>query len=335
VDALIERNHEVVVVDRADPAYRNEHATYVQGDVRDRDTCLKVTRGVQAVSHQAARVGLGTDFGDVADYVSDNDLGTASLLWALNEAGFAGRLVLASSMVVYGEGGFRCRGCGPVRPGPRTAERLAAGLFEPPCPACGSDLSPTAVTEDAVGDPRNVYAATKLHQEHLCFTYARESPSSVVALRYHNVYGPRAPLDTPYAGVASILLGAVLKREAPRVFEDGRQLRDFIHVRDVAQANVAALTTPEALAGPYNVASGEPRSVHDLARALWSSVGESGPEPVITADWRLGDVRHVFASPHKAASEMGFRAETSFHQGMNELARSGAGSWAGSGPGPV
>src|SRR5262249_52999169 len=160
-----------------------------------------VVRGVDAVTHQAAKVGLGVDFADVGAYAEDNDLGTAVLLGALHAAGFTGRIVLASSMVVYGEGRYHCREHGVVRPAPRTRAALDAGSYEPSCPTCGGRLLPDAVLEDDPVDPRNVYAATKLHQEHLCAAYGREHGSPVVALRYHNVYGPRMPLDTPYAGV--------------------------------------------------------------------------------------------------------------------------------------
>jgi dTDP-L-rhamnose 4-epimerase len=177
------------------------------------------------------------------------------------------------------------------------------------------------VPEEAPTDPRNVYAATKLHQEHLCFSFGRETGVPVTALRYHNVYGPRMPRDTPYAGVASIFASAVARGEPPRVFEDGGQLRDFVHVRDVARANVLALTRPRPADGVYNVASGTPRTVHDLAAALADAAGPDGPQPVTTGQYRLGDVRHVFASARKAELELEFRAREDFAAGMAEFAR--------------
>ena len=151
--------------------------------------------------------------------------------------------------------------------------RLRAGRFEPLCPHCRRPLSPEAVTEDAALDPRNVYAATKVHQEHLCFAFSRETGVPVTALRYHNVYGPRMPRDTPYAGVAAIFASAIAAGDPPRVHEDGGQLRDFVHVRDVARANVIALTEPEPIAGAFNVASGTPRSVGELARTMSDAAG--------------------------------------------------------------
>jgi dTDP-L-rhamnose 4-epimerase len=320
VDALVEQGHDVRVLDRQPPSHPNNGARYTRADLVEPESWAHVVDGIEAVSHQAARVGLGVHFAEVADYVRDNDLGTAMLLRVLDQARFAGRLVLASSMVVYGEGAYDCPRCGPVRPAPRTAERLAAGLFEPLCPACGDDLQPVAVEEEAPCDPRNVYAATKVHQEHLCAAFGRESGARVVALRYHNVYGPRAPLDTPYAGVASIFLGALHREEAPRVFEDGGQRRDFVHVRDVARANLAALTAPLTRDQAFNVASGTPRTIGELAAGLWEVAGRGGPEPIVTGQWRLGDVRHVFASPRRAATTVGFEARVPFGEGLAELA---------------
>jgi dTDP-L-rhamnose 4-epimerase len=250
----------------------------------------------------------------VSSYVADNDVGTAAGLQAMDAVGFHGRLVLASSMVVYGEGGYSCAEHGPVPAAPRRREDLAAGRFDPPCPACGGALDAREVTEDAPADPRNVYAATKLHQEHLCRAVGAELGVPVTALRYHNVYGPRMPRDTPYAGVASIFASALDAGQAPRVFEDGAQRRDFVHVADVAHANVLALTRPEPADGAFNVCSGAPRTVLDLARALSSALG--GPEPVVTGDWRLGDVRHVFASPARAREVLGFEASVPFERGV-------------------
>ena len=322
VDALLDQGHDVRVLDvllpaahRERPPYLDERAHYVEGDVRDPETTAKALDGVTAVSHQAAMVGLGTDIGDIADYVAHNDLGTAVLLKQLAARRFRGRFVLASSMVVYGEGRYACPEHGIVRPPPRRSDDLDAGRFEPPCPICAAPLEPRAVPEDAPPDPRNVYAATKLAQEHLATAFARETHATVTALRYHNVYGPRMPRDTPYAGVASIFRSALENGDAPKVFEDGGQLRDFVHVRDVARANVLALT---AEPGAYNVASGTPRTVLDMAQALARAV--EGPEPVVTGEWRAGDVRHVFASPTRARDGLGFAAGEDFHAGMREFA---------------
>jgi dTDP-L-rhamnose 4-epimerase len=322
VDALLDAGHDVRVLDvllpaahRERPGYLDARAEWIEGDVRDPDAVARAVDGVGAVSHQAAMVGLGTDIGDVADYVAHNDFGTAVLLQALAARGFTGRLVLASSMVVYGEGRYACPEHGVVRPPPRAPADLDAGRFEPPCPVCGAPLEPRAVPEDAPPDPRNIYAATKLAQEHLCASFARETGATVTALRYHNVYGPRMPRDTPYAGVASIFRSALAAGAAPRVFEDGGQLRDFVHVRDIAHANQLALESPP---GTFNVASGTPRTVGDMAHALTRAF--EGPEPQVTGEWRAGDVRHVFASAEAAAARLGFTAHEDFDAGMREFA---------------
>ncbi len=320
VDLLVDRGDEVMVVDRRDPHPddRNAGAEYVRADVRDVGAWVGPLRGVDAVCHQAARVGLGVDLGDVVDYVSDNDLGTATGLLAMHRAGFTGRLVLASSMVVYGEGAYTCADHGPVRPAPRRVEDLDAGQFEPPCPCCGAPLCPGEVDEDAPLDPRNVYAATKLHGEHLANAWARESGGSVMSLRYHNVYGPRMPRDTPYAGVASIFRSAFAAGRAVEVFEDGGQRRDFVHVGDVAAANLAALDADPGAAGAYNVASGRPSTVLQMAEALAEASG--GGDVRVVGGYRLGDVRHVVASPAKAARLLGFRARIGLDAGMAEFA---------------
>ena len=330
VEALLDGGAEVRVIDALHPSVHgpdggaadlDPRAELIVGDLAEPSLAAAAVAGVDAVCHQAAKVGLGVDFGDVRAYVDHNDAGIAALLDALWRRRFAGRFVLASSMVVYGEGRSRCPRHGVVVPGPRLVDDLSAGRFEPRCPVvrCGETVSWLPVDEEAPVDPRNVYAATKLHQEHLCQAFGRESDARVVALRYHNVYGPRMPRDTPYAGVASIFRSSLLAGRPPQVFEDGRQTRDFVHVRDVAAANVLALTADDVGAGAYNVASGEPRTVADVASALAAAFG-SAVTPQVTGDWRLGDVRHVVASLRKAAERLGFVAEVSFEEGMAEFA---------------
>ena len=243
----------------------------MRADVRDADALDRVVPGADVVVHLAAKVGLGVDVQDAPDYADSNVHGTAVLLAAMDRAG-VGRLVLAGSMVAYGEGYGRCATHGDVRPGPRLETELAAGRFEPPCPVCGEPLANRRWwTEDAPLDPRNAYAASKVAQEQFASSWARAAGGSAVALRYHNVYGPGLPMDTPYAGVAAIFLSALRRGEAPAVFEDGGQRRDFVHVSDVAAATVAAVGTPRSSQGPfcaYNVGSGTPRTVGDLAGEL-------------------------------------------------------------------
>ncbi|GIF02197.1 NAD-dependent dehydratase [Paractinoplanes rishiriensis] len=326
VAALRADGHDVTVIDSGcTAAHRVPPVADVSGvpvrrvDLRDRDAVAAALVGVDAVVHQAAMVGLGVDLDDLPDYVGSNDLGTAVLLAVMARADIS-RLVLASSMVVYGEGAYECPQHGPTRPVGRAEDDLAAGRFEPVCPACRSPLRPGLVTEDAPLDPRNVYAATKVAQEHLSAAWARQTGGAVVALRYHNVYGPRMPRDTPYSGVAAIFRSALAAGRPPRVFEDGGQRRDFVHVRDVAAANLAALASTAVRPGwrAYNVASGRPATIGAMAAEL--SRAADGPPPVTTGEFRLGDVRHVVASPARAEAELGFRATVELSAGLAEFA---------------
>ena len=315
VEALLEAGLDPVVLDLHRPAADVEH---LRGDLRDVNLVERAVSGADLVCHEAAMVGLGVDLDDMPAYVAHNALGTAVLLRALGHSP-PSRLVIASSMVVYGEGRYRCPRHGVVAAPPRAIPDLQAGRFDPACPHCHGPLVAERIPEDAPGDPRNVYAATKHHQEQLASVFGRETGTPVTALRYHNVYGPRMPRDTPYAGVAALFADALAAGRPPRVFEDGEQLRDFVHVRDVARANVLALTSPHPVDGPLNVCSGRPRTVAELASALHSSVYPDAPAPVITREFRLGDVRHVFADPSLAERELGFRAHEDFRTGLIEL----------------
>jgi dTDP-L-rhamnose 4-epimerase len=334
VDELVSNAIAVTVLDNLDPAahgpdaappsYVNDAARYVWGDCRDADAWAEALGGVDAVCHQAGKVGLGVDFADVDAYVTHNDVGFALGLRALHDRRFTGRVVLASSMVVYGEGRYRCATHGVVTPGPRAVEALERGEFEPPCPRCGAALASEEIPEDAPLDPRNVYAATKLHQEHLLWSFAREHSVGATALRYHNVYGARMPRSTPYAGVASIFRSALADGLPPQVTEDGNQMRNFVHVTDVAHANVLALCDPLRRVGRCNVASPEPRSVGDMARSLARAFGESEGSPlwpVVNGRFRLGDVRHVYAATAHAEELLGFRGAVGFDEGMAAFAR--------------
>lgn len=324
-DQLTDDGHDVRLLDmllsaahRGKPDYvRNE---LVVGDVRDPSTVDTALHGIDAVCHQAAMVGLGVNAQDMPEYASHNDFGTAVLLAAMDRAGIA-RMVLASSMVIYGEGRYVCVRHGIVRPGPRAEKDLRNGEFEPRCPDCRAPLESATVPEDAPLDARNTYAASKLAQEQLCASWARLTGGSVIALRYHNVYGPRMPRNTPYAGVASIFRSALQRGDAPRVFEDGGQRRDFIHVSDIARANVAALQRggPSGELVAYNVGTGIPHTIGEMANALAHAYG--GPDPIITGEYRLGDVRHIVASSEKIRRELTCAAAVDFETGIAEFAK--------------
>jgi dTDP-L-rhamnose 4-epimerase len=324
VDRLVGSGHEVRVLDRlhprahaAAPDYLVPGVEYHWGDLADRDAVVRAVAGVDAVSHQGGMVGLGRDFGDVDAFVRDNDLGTATLLRALHDRCFDGHFVLASSMVVYGEGRYRCAEHGIVAPPPRTAAAIENGDFEHQCRRCGVALAPVEVPEDAAPDPQSVYAATKLHQEHLAQAFGRAHGIPITMLRYHNVYGSRMPRDTPYAGVASIFRSSLESGRTPRVLEDGAQLRDFVHVDDVVRANVLALAV--GFDGPVNVASGRPISVLDVATALCDGWG-GGRTPQVVGGARQGDVRHVFAATDRARDALGFVAEVRPQIGLGAFA---------------
>lgn len=303
----------------------------IVADITDAAAVAAALADVDVVCHQAAKVGLGVDLGDAPDYVRSNDLGTAVLASAMARAGIR-RLVLASSMVVYGEGRYR-DALGIIPAPPRRREDLEAGRWEPISARTGEELQPQLIDESARLDPRNVYAASKVAQEHLVAVWARETGGRAALLRYHNVYGPGMPHATPYAGVASLFRSALEGGRAPEVYEDGGQRRDFIHVHDIVTANLAAIEwTDTAEAGDaraFNVASGEVHTVGEMAAALSSAFG--GPEPEVTGRYRLGDVRHITASAERIRRELGWKPAVSFADGMREFAAASLRGRAGAG----
>lgn len=317
---LLAEGHNPVVFDSLRP---DVHTTppaidLTVGDIRDPDAVAAALQGVDVVIHLAAKVGLGVDLDDIDDYVSSNSLGTAVLLKQLAHSNVR-NLVYASSMVVYGEGRYECDSHGLVAPGPRRTEDLDAGRFEPPCPICGEQLRPGLVDETAPADPRNTYATTKLNGEHLASTWARETGGRVAALRFHNVYGPGMPRNTPYAGVASLFRSALARSEAPRVYEDGGQRRDFIHVHDIATAVTTAATTVQDAPAftAYNVGSGTVHTIADLATELATAL--NGPKPVVTGQYRLGDVRHITASSQRLRDTLGWKPTYDLATGVADL----------------
>lgn len=332
VEALVATGHRVRVLDslRADVHGPSPDLSALDalggavevrvGDVTSRYDLEAALPGCDAVVHLAAKVGLGVDLDDTEDYVRTNGTGTAVVLAAMGRAG-VDRLVVASSMVVYGDGDYLDEHADVVRPAPRTRADLEAGRFDPVGPD-GRALRPSLVVETSALDPQNVYAATKLHQEHLAQAWSRATSGRAAMLRFHNVYGPRMPRDTPYAGVASIFRSAIERGEAPQVMEDGGQRRDLVHVRDVADAVVAALhwtgSTASCGSRAFNVGSGVVHTIGELAAAL--SAATSGVAPVVTGGYRMGDVRHITASSERIAAELGWRARIPFDRGIAELA---------------
>ncbi|KAA0110695.1 NAD-dependent epimerase/dehydratase family protein [Mycolicibacterium sp. P1-5] len=320
-DALLADGHEVVAVDVMLDAAHGSGAELPEGiyrvDVRDADALAPLLSGIDVVCHQAAVVGAGVNAADAPSYASHNDYGTAVLLAQMFAAGVQ-RLVLASSMVVYGQGGYRCPEHGAVDPLPRSRADLDAGVFEHRCPVGGEELAWQLVGEDAALRPRSLYAASKAAQEHYAQAWAESTGGSVVALRYHNVYGPGMPRDTPYSGVAAIFRSSLEKGEPPRVFEDGGQMRDFVHVDDVAAANVASVRSEAGGFLAANVCSGRPISIMTVATRICEARG--GPSPVVTGEYRSGDVRHIVADPAQATESLGFRAQVDPDRGLRDFA---------------
>ncbi len=324
-EQLKARGDEVIRVDALIPEAHGPHRYADEDlhvlDVRDAATWSDLLEGVDVVCHQAAMVGAGVTVADLPSYAAHNDLGTAALLAAMHDRG-VDACVLASSMVVYGEGRYRCAEHGEQQPQARSRAALEAGDFENHCPRCNRELTWELVPEDARLDPRSSYAASKVAQEHYTLAWARQAGARAIGLRYHNVYGPGMPRDTPYSGVAAIFRSSLEAGRAPMVFEDGGQMRDFVHVHDVARANVlaidAVLERPAESWAAYNVCSGAPIPILRVAELLAQAGG--GPHPEVTGDYRPGDVRHVVASPDLATTDLGFTAKIPPHHGIPEFA---------------
>ncbi|HKT03964.1 MAG TPA: NAD-dependent epimerase/dehydratase family protein [Rugosimonospora sp.] len=324
VEALLADGHRVRVLDallgsaHSEPPAIPDGVEFIHGDLRDEDTVDAALRGVDLVNHHAAMVGRGKEIREAPNYAGNSDLATAVLIAGMLRRD-VGRLVLAGSVVVYGDCRYHCAEHGRVRPRRRESSDLDAGRFEPRCPRCGADVTASAATEDDLPDPpRNMYAVTKLAQELLVAAWAVQTGGRAIALRYHNVYGPGMPFASPYSGVASTFRSAVAAGEPPRVYEDGGPLRDFVHLTDVAAANVTALSLPVDGFRAYNVASDTPHTILDLAAALAEAVG--GPPPIVTGEYRVGDVRHIFATAARLRAESGWRPTVGFTEGVAEFA---------------
>ncbi|WP_405151103.1 NAD-dependent epimerase/dehydratase family protein [Nocardia salmonicida] len=315
--------HEVIAIDLMLAAAHGSEAPTPVGlervDVRDPEALDTHLSGVEVVCHQAAVVGAGVSAQDAPAYASHNDFGTAVLLAAMARAQCR-RLVLASSMVVYGEGRYRTADADLFVPPPRAVTDLERGRFDHRDPRSGEPLGWLPVGEDTALRPRSLYAASKVAQEHYAAAWATATDSTVTALRYHNVYGPDMPRDTPYSGVAAIFRSSLEAGQAPRVFEDGRQVRDFVHVHDIAAANLAAVETQLGGFVALNIASGQPITIGEVAQVL--AAAHDGRTPVVTGQYRPGDVRHIVASPDRARLLLDFTATITPEQGLAEFALS-------------
>jgi dTDP-L-rhamnose 4-epimerase len=328
VDRLLADGREVRILDSLDPqvhegvpGYLSPDAELVVADVRDGDAVARSLDGVDRIVHFAAAVGVGQSMYEIERYTSVNALGAAVVLErALAVRDRLEKIVVASSMSIYGEGLYRCPAEDrEVAPQPRSEAQLAARRWEPVCPTCGAELEPLPTPETKPLQPASVYAVGKRDHEELVLSVGRAYGIPATALRFFNVYGTRQALSNPYTGVAAIFSARLLNDRAPVVFEDGRQSRDFVHVSDVAAAVVAALEPGGADDAALNVSTGRGISVLEVARTL-ANVLDKEIEPEIRGSYRAGDIRHCFGDPAKAQQRLSWRPTVAFDDGMRELA---------------
>ena len=313
-DALVQQVHQ-----GAGPVHVPDDVEFIHADVLDRERLAKALRRVDSVVHLAAEVGVGQSMYEIERYVNANTSATGSLLDIIvNERLEIGRIVVASSMSVYGEGSYVCPLHGEVAQGIRSADQLARKQWDPSCPRCGERLAPVATAETKAPMPTSVYAISKMDQELLCLSVGGAYDIETVALRFFNTYGPRQALSNPYTGVAAIFSSRLLNGRVPLAFEDGQQLRDFIHVSDVARAVRSALTAAEAPGYAINVGVGDPVTVTGVAEALAQAL-DVDIAPEISGAARAGDIRHCYADMSRAKQLLGFSPSVPFAEGVREL----------------
>ena len=331
-DALAGAGHDVTLFDNLEPqvhgqpgggrpAYLDERHELVPGDVRDADTLAPLVREADVVFHLAAMVGVGQSMYQVRRYTEVNTLGAATLLQVLvDDPGAVRKLIVASSMSIYGEGAYACPSCGRVAPRLRAQEQLAAREWEPRCPSCQAVLTPIPTDEEKPLYPTSIYAINKRDHEEMFLAFAHAYGIPGVALRFFNIYGSRQALSNPYTGVAAIFSGRLLSGRPPLIFEDGRQQRDFVHVSDIVQACTLAMDSSAADYQVLNVGSGRPMSVLQVAEALARELGwQDGFE--VTQKFRAGDVRHCYADISRIQRLLGYTPRVRFEDGVGELVR--------------
>ena len=327
VDALLRRGHTVRVYDSLGPqvhpaglpGYLAGDVELIRGDMRDPDRLRHAVRDLDVIFHLAAAVGVGQSMYEIAHYTGVNTQGTANLLQALLDTRIKlDKLIVASSMSIYGEGRYRCSECGDVAPPVRSQQQLLDKQWDTLCPRCGQVLTPLPTGEDKPLQCSSIYALSKKDQEEMTLLFGRTYHLPVVAMRYFNVYGPRQALSNPYTGVAAIFASRLLNRRAPLIFEDGRQMRDFVSVHDIVQANLLAMDREQANGMALNVGSGEPVTIAEVARLLAAALGSAIPAE-ITGKYRAGDIRHCFADISAAARVLGYKPRVRFAEGIREL----------------
>ncbi|HXB22071.1 MAG TPA: NAD-dependent epimerase/dehydratase family protein [Candidatus Solibacter sp.] len=326
-DALLAAGHNVRIFDNLTPqvhgnqvpSYLSDRAELIKGDMRDADAVNRALQGIDVVFHLAAAVGVGQSMYEISHYMGTNTQGTAVLLQGLLDGkSRVEKLVVASSMSIYGEGKYLCAQCGDMAPKTRPAEQLKARQWEVFCPRCSEVLIPIPTDESKPLQCSSIYALSKKDQEEMCLLYGRTYGLPVVAFRYFNIYGPRQALSNPYTGVAAIFAARLLNGNHPLVFEDGKQMRDFVSVHDVVQANLLAMERPEADGRALNIGSGEAISIREVAMVL-SSALETYIPAELTAKYRAGDIRHCFSDISAAQKLLGYRPAVRFADGLKEL----------------
>lgn len=326
-DALLSAGHQVRIFDNlapqvhpeGRPAYLSGDVELMSGDMRDLQAVTRAVQGVNAIFHLAAAVGVGQSMYEIAHYMGANTQGTANLLQAILDSKVSLRkLVVASSMSIYGEGKYVCRHCGDVAPPPRPLQQLKSKQWETLCPTCCRELKPVATDESKPLQCTSIYALSKKDQEEMTLLFGRTYGLPVVALRYFNIYGTRQALSNPYTGVAAIFASRLLNHRAPMIFEDGRQMRDFVSVHDVVQANLLAMERSEADGMALNIGSGEPISIAEVAAELTDCLGEKIPFE-ISGKYRAGDIRHCYANISAAQKVLGYAPRYRFADGIAEL----------------
>ncbi len=327
VDALLERGHEVRVFDslspqvhgRGYPDYMSPDVEFIKGDMRDESLVEETVTGVDVIFHLAAAVGVGQSMYEISNYMGSNTQGTAILLQKLLDRKVkVEKLIVASSMSIYGEGQYLCGGCGDVAPAPRHNSQVRKKQWETVCPRCSSVLTPIPTTEAKALQCTSVYALSKKDQEELCLLYGRTYGLPVVALRYFNIYGTRQALSNPYTGVAAIFAARLMNNNSPMIFEDGMQMRDFVSVHDVVNANLLAMEKSGADGMAVNIGSGEPISIREVSEALTKALGKDICAE-ITGKYRAGDIRHCFGDISLASRVLGYEPQVRFEDGMRGL----------------
>ncbi len=328
-DALLAAGHNVRIFDNLTeqvhpdgvPDYLSSDAEFFYGDVQDGTALSRALDGIQVVFHLAAAVGVGQSMYEIERYMGSNTQGTAVLLQELlRRLDNVEKLVLASSMSIYGEGRYRCVQCGDVTPGLRSTVQLRLKQWEPTCPVCGSPLAPVPTDESKPLQCSSIYSLSKKDQEEMCLLFGRTYGLPVVALRYFNIYGTRQSLSNPYTGVAAIFASRLMNRKPPMIFEDGRQLRDFVSVQDIVRANLLAMERPQADGMALNIGSGQPISISEVAAGLARAM-DTEISAELTQKYRVGDVRHCFADITAANKFLGYAPQVRFAHGLTELAQ--------------